>query len=116
MLAVPRKVLKDRYEEQPEEDELTAAAIGETDEDEDFDGYDTDEFFRESSAFSPSPKLDGIQHDKNLTKDLTQRTTPRPPPQAKSKGIGSGELSISMRVNQAVCYFISVLEFYQIIK
>lgn len=84
---VPRKVLKDRFEEQPEEDELAAAATGDsTDENEDLDSYDTDEFFRESAAFSPSPNVDGNPHDKNLTKDLTQRTTPKPPPYAKSKG------------------------------
>ncbi|XP_069696017.1 uncharacterized protein [Periplaneta americana] len=87
---VPRKVLKDRFEEQPEEDELAAGAPGDTGEDDDdFEGYDTDEFFRESAAFSPAPNLDGNPHDKNLTKDFTQRTTPRPPPHAKAKGSGS---------------------------
>ena len=99
IFTVPRKVLKDRFEEQPEEDELAAAATGDNDEDDDFDGYDTDEFFRESAAFSPSPNLDGNQHDKNLTKDLTLRTTPRPPPHAKAKGSGSGEMFLSMCVN-----------------
>lgn len=89
--AVPRKVLKDRFEEQPEEDELAAAATGDSmDENEDLDSYDTDEFFRESAAFSPSPNVDGNPHDKNLTKDLTQRTTPKPPPYAKAKGGGTG--------------------------
>ena len=89
--AVPRKVLKDRFEEQPEEDELAATATGDSmDENEDLDSYDTDEFFRESSAFSPSPNVDGNPHDKNLTKDLTQRTTPKPPPYAKAKGGGTG--------------------------
>jgi hypothetical protein len=92
MHAVPRKILKDRFEEEPEEDELAAAAAtGDSmDENDDFDGYDTDEFFRESAAFSPSPNLDGNPHDKNLTKDLTQRTTPKPPPYAKAKGGGTG--------------------------
>jgi hypothetical protein len=89
--AVPRKVLKDRFEEQPEEDELAAAATGDSaDDDDEFDAYDTDEFFRESAAFSPSPNLDGNPHDKNLTKDFTQRTTPRTPPHAKAKGGGAG--------------------------
>ncbi|PNF31258.1 hypothetical protein B7P43_G13589, partial [Cryptotermes secundus] len=89
---VPRKVLKDRFEEQPEEDELAAVATGDSvDDDEEFEGYDTDEFFRESAAFSPSPNLDGNPHDKNLTKDFTQRTTPRPPPHAKAKGGGAGK-------------------------
>jgi hypothetical protein len=89
--AVPRKVLKEQFEEQPEEDELAAAATGDTlDEDDDIDGYDTDVFFRESAAFSPSPNLDGNPHDRNLTKDFTQRTTPRPPPHAKAKGGGTG--------------------------
>jgi hypothetical protein len=108
--AVPRKVLKDRFEEQPEEDELTAAANGDTgDDDDDFDGYDTDEFFRESAAFSPSPNLDGNPHDKNLTKDLTQRTTPRPPPQAKAKGGGTGNsvlvacLAVSGKLGVTIC-------------
>ena len=91
MLAVPRKVLKDRFEEQPEEDELAAAEAGDSmDENEDLDNYDTDEFFRESAPFSPSPNVDGNPHDKNLTKDVTQRTTPKPPPYAKAKGGGTG--------------------------
>ena len=87
MHAVPSKILKDRFEEEPQEDELTAAATGDpADENEDFDSYDTDEFFRESAAFSPSPNLDGNPHDKNITKDLTQRTTPKTPPYIKAKG------------------------------
>lgn len=91
MLAVPRKVLKDRFEEQPEKDELAAAEIGDSiDENEDLDSYDTDEFFRESAPFSPSPNVDGNPHDKNLTKDVAQRTTPKPPPYAKAKGGGTG--------------------------
>ena len=95
LYAVPRKILKDRFEEQPEEDELAVAATGDSiDENDDFDGYDTDEFFRESAAFSPSPNVDGNPHDKNLTKDLTQRTTPKPPPHAKAKGGGTGNAVI----------------------
>jgi hypothetical protein len=91
MHAVPRKVLKDRFEEQPEEDELAVAATGDSmDENEDLDSYDTDEFFRESAAFSPSPNVDGNPHDKNMTKDLTHRTTTKTPPYAKSKGGGTG--------------------------
>ncbi|XP_021933055.1 uncharacterized protein LOC110836293 isoform X2 [Zootermopsis nevadensis] len=84
---VPRKVLKEHFEEQPLEDELAAAATGDSlDDDDDIDGYDTDEFFRESAAFSPSPNLGGNPLDRNLTKDFTQRTTPRPPPHDKARG------------------------------
>lgn len=104
--AVPRKVLKDRFEGQPEEDELAAAGTGDSmDENEDLDSYDTDEFFRESAAFSPSPNVDGNPHDKNLTKDLTQRTTPKPPPYAKSKGgvTGNPELVACMLYAAVPC-------------
>jgi hypothetical protein len=108
---VPRKVLKDRFEEQPEEDELAAAAPGDSvDDDDEFEGYDTDEFFRESAAFSPSPNLDGNPHEKNLTKDFTQRTTPRPPPHAKAKGGGAGNsvLVACLDVRCCVTFIIAV--------
>lgn len=57
--AVPRKVLKERYEEPPLEDEAILAGSRDINEYDDFDGYESiDDFFRESAAFSPPPNAD----------------------------------------------------------
>jgi hypothetical protein len=102
---VPRKVLKERFEEQPLEDELAAAATGDSSDDDDdgIDSYDTNEIYRESAAFSPSPNLDGNPHDRNVSKDLTQRTTPRPLPHDKAKDGGAGN-SVLVACLAVRCY------------
>ncbi|XP_044570152.1 uncharacterized protein LOC26514219 isoform X4 [Drosophila ananassae] len=52
---IPRKVLKDRYETLPEPDEPKQSEV-DLDEDE---IYDEDQFYKESEAIPPSPKLQG---------------------------------------------------------
>lgn len=54
-ILVPRKVLKDRYETLPEPDEPKQSEV-DLDEDE---IYDEDQFYKESEAIPPSPKLQG---------------------------------------------------------
>lgn len=76
---VPLKVLQDKFEDPPSEDEMNAVR-DDDDEADDFDGYDTgDEFIRESAASpaSPSsPNSDGTQRDNNnLNKDTDGSTS-----------------------------------------
>lgn len=69
---VPRKVLKEKFEEEPDEDEMQAlGSLDGDEEDVDYDGTGVvnggagsaggvrgaDEYIRESSAFSPSPNV-----------------------------------------------------------
>lgn len=78
--SVPRKVLKEDMEEATQADELLAEA----DEADDLDGYDTDDFFRESAAFSPSPNVHGGSRE---PPQASATTTPKPaPPHARTKG------------------------------
>ncbi|XP_055852523.1 protein eva-1-like [Episyrphus balteatus] len=52
---IPRKVLKDRYETEPESDEPQQTEL-DLDQDE---LYDEDQFYKESEAIPPAPKLQG---------------------------------------------------------
>lgn len=71
---VPRKVLKEKFEEGPAEDEEENV--------DDFDDYNTDDFIGESAAYSPSPNLD-VKED--FTK-MSPKTTPRPGKGKNSSG------------------------------
>jgi len=66
---VPRKVLKDRYDSLPEVDEPQQSAL---DQDQD-DLYDEDQFYRESEAIPPSPKLQGAL---NKEQNPSNKSTP----------------------------------------
>ncbi|XP_031336941.1 protein eva-1 isoform X3 [Photinus pyralis] len=66
---VPRKVLKEQFEGQPEPDELNNE-MENSDTDDDFENYDAgDEFIRESAASPSSPNIGGPTSGDNATRD-----------------------------------------------
>lgn len=86
---MPRKILKEQFEGQPEPDELTVDSDI-ADIDEDFDNYDAgNEFIRESAASPSSPNVVGGAQGDNITKDTAVNT--KIPPHVKANGDDSGE-------------------------
>lgn len=81
--AVPRKVLKERYEEPTLEDEMTSSGVSRDANDYDeFDGYESiDDFFRESAAFSPPPNADS-----SSVGNVTRSTAATPPAKDQNSG------------------------------
>ncbi|XP_034484448.1 uncharacterized protein LOC117789526 [Drosophila innubila] len=64
---IPRKVLKDRYETAPEADEPQQTDL-DLDQDE---LYDEDQFYKESEAIPPAPKLQGANVGRSFDFDLS---------------------------------------------
>lgn len=65
--AVPRKVLKDRYETAPEADEPQQTDL-DLDQDE---LYDEDQFYKESEAIPPAPKVQGANVGRSFDFDTS---------------------------------------------
>jgi len=76
---VPRKVLKDRYESPAELDEPQQTEV---DPDQD-DLYDENQFYRESEAIPPAPKLQGGLSGPSDSPDTVQSSVV-PPTRSKS--------------------------------
>ena len=86
IFSVPRKVLKERYEEPPLEDEAILSGSRDNNDYDEFDGYESiDDFFRESAAYSPQPNSD-LSSVINVTEPTL--TTP----QIKNKNSGKNKI------------------------
>ncbi|XP_030369715.1 uncharacterized protein LOC115620566 [Scaptodrosophila lebanonensis] len=97
---IPRKVLKDRYETAPESDELQQGEL-EFDHDE---LYDEDQFYKESEAVPPAPKLQGAIPNAGLPYELEpiaigegQTSTNFPPLLSPNDVTLEDKLGLSMR-------------------
>uniref|UniRef100_A0A1Y1NA72 SUEL-type lectin domain-containing protein n=1 Tax=Photinus pyralis TaxID=7054 RepID=A0A1Y1NA72_PHOPY len=89
---VPRKVLKEQFEGQPEPDELNNE-MENSDTDDDFENYDAgDEFIRESAASPSSPNIGGPTSGDNATRDSADNI--RNPPLITQKEQDTGIFSI----------------------
>ena len=98
-ISVPRKVLIDRYESTPEADEPLQTDI-EQDQD---DLYDDDQFYKESEAIPPAPKLQGDLASKDRPSDIipsiitVQSSSVRPPLRNRDDSSLDGKLNIKIK-------------------
>lgn len=91
--AVPRKVLKDRYETAPESDEPQQTDL-DLDQDE---LYDEDQFYKESEAIPPAPKIQGANVGRSFDFDTSNAheeatSTLLPPLLSRNDGTLEGKL------------------------
>ncbi|KAL1138843.1 hypothetical protein AAG570_008905 [Ranatra chinensis] len=87
---VPRKVLREQYEDRPEEDEMVEPEM-------DFDQYDSlDDAFRDSDAFSPSPNLaGGGRHNASARPHLPSTAVPTPYSNPNNETLHGGKLKMT---------------------
>lgn len=108
---VPKKVLKDRFDTPPEQDEPQQKDM-EHDHDE---LYDDDQFFKEPEAIPPEPKLQG-DLAKERSPDLIpaivshQASSPRPPMRNRDESTLEGKCFISRYVMETRKFLLKVTE------
>ncbi|KAH8310399.1 hypothetical protein KR044_001118 [Drosophila immigrans] len=100
---IPRKVLKDRYETAPEADEPHQTDL-DLDQDE---LYDEDQFYKESEAIPPAPKLQGANSGRSFDFEMSSAgeestSTLLPPLLSRNDGSLEERLQSSLRLLERI--------------